>query len=257
VVSLTKFLPPALLSFCRRERVTGRRPGAQENRSDLVNNRLTLVLFGLPVILAGACYTTYPFSDEITRKTLSTSSLSAIQKSNIELAARSINGTVLRPGEEFSFNGVVGPRSEKRGYRLAPSYLGPENPATVGGGVCLMSSEVYQVALESGCDIEQRFPHLRTVRSVPPGLDAAVWYGQVDLRFKNTLEYPVQLSTSWTNSTITVSLLGKKPAGYQPAQLERIIKAHTGRELVVELLRRQYGKQVLVSRDHYIINGRS
>jgi vancomycin resistance protein VanW len=218
-----------------------------------LQKHVSWLILCFPLTLATVCYATYPFSDEIMRKTLSTADLSPIQKANIQLAARAINGTVLRPGEEFSFNRVVGPRSEGRGYRRAPSYLGPENVATVGGGICLMSSEVYQVALESGLAIEQRYPHLRTIRTVPPGLDATVWYGKADLRFRNTFDFPVQLTTSWSNSTVTVTLMGRKPGDFCVAKLERIISRHTDREVVVEILRRQGEKESLVSRDHYVI----
>lgn len=207
-----------------------------------------------PLFLAGVCYATYPFSDQITRKTLSIEGLSSAQRSNIQLAARSLNGVVLRPGQEFSFNNTVGPRTEGRGYRKAPSYLGPENPATVGGGICLMSSALYQAALESGFAINQRYPHLRTVRTVLPGLDATVWYGQEDLRFKNTLSCPVQLATKWTQGTVTISIMGRTPQDYKPAQLQRIVSRQTNRELVVELLRKQGSNEALVSRDHYVIS---
>lgn len=218
-----------------------------------MNLLLNGLLVCVPIALAGLCAVTYPFSDQITRKTLSVDILSPVQKANIELAARAIDGVVLRPGEEFSFNKTVGARTEARGYRKAPSYLGPENPATVGGGICLMSSAVYQAALESGCEIEQRSPHLRTIRTVPPGLDATVWYGQMDLQFKNTLDYPIQLSTSHTKSTVTVTFLGRRPADFRPAQLERIVKRQTSHEVVVELLRHQGENVSLVSRDHYTL----
>ncbi len=228
-----------------------KRPFSVIALSKFLRNYSSWALFTVPIILAVLCFGTYPFSDELVRKTLDVDGLSSAQKSNIDLAAQRLNDVVLKPGEEFSFNKIVGPRTEGRGYRDAPSYLGSDNQATVGGGICLVSSAIYQTALESGCEIVQRFPHLRTVRTVPPGLDATVWYGQCDLVFKNTLGYPVQLKTSRTKSTVTVSMFGKRPAGFRPAQLQRVIARNTGHELVVELFRRQDGIESLVSRDHY------
>lgn len=211
-------------------------------------------LFALPFTLLLALFLTYPFSDFLVSKTLSTSQLSAKQKSNIELAAAAINGVVLKPGEEFSFNRVVGPRTEARGYRSAPSYLGPENASTVGGGICLVSSALYQAALEADLGIEQRVPHLRTIRTVPPGLDATVWYGQADLRFKNTLKEPIQIRTMSTNQALTVKFLGRKPDNFSAARIDRVISRSGPGVLIVECLRGHGKYQTLVSRDHYVVS---
>lgn len=215
---------------------------------------LVWLLASFPIALVGVFFATYPFTDQIGKRTLSISSLSAVQKSNIELAARAINGVVLRPGEEFSFNKIVGPRTLARGYRPAPSYLGPENPSTVGGGVCLMSSAVYQVALDAGCKIDQRVPHLRTIKTVPAGLDATVWYGQADLRFKNTLNYPVQLNTTWGHQTVSVTMLGRPAAKPQEVKLERLVSRRAPNQIVVELLRKQGHAEDLISRDLYSVS---
>ena len=207
----------------------------------------------MPLILLAVYLASYPFSDEITRKTVSTSGLSPAQRSNIELAAQAIDGTVLCPGQVFSFNRTVGPRLEKRGYRSAPSYLGPESPATIGGGVCLVSSEIYQLALATGCEILERNPHLRTIKSVPPGLDATVWYGRSDLKFRNTLNVPVLLKTSSTAGTITVAMMGRRPEKFELAQVNRFIGRHNAREVVVEVMRKTGDQESMVSRDHYVI----
>src|SRR5205085_2176072 len=110
--------------------------------------------------------------------------------------AQRLDGLILQPGTQFSFNQAIGPRTTKRGYRPAPSYLGVDSPSTLGGGLCLLSSGIYQLALETGLPIQQRVPHLRTIHSVPPGLDATVWYGGADLRFTNTLSQPIQFSAT-------------------------------------------------------------
>ncbi|HEY9792917.1 MAG TPA: VanW family protein [Candidatus Obscuribacterales bacterium] len=218
-----------------------------------MKNPLIWGLISFPLMLAAVFFVTYPFADNLDSKTFSISILSPIQKSNIEIAAKAVNGTILKPGEKFSFNRIVGPRTDIRGYRPAPSYLGPESPSTIGGGICLLSSALYQLALESGLQIDNRVPHLRTIKTVPPGLDATVWYGQADLTFENTLPFPVQIATDWNHTTLTVSILGKKPHGYHPAHLQRIVDRSTPSEMVVELLREQGNRTELVSRDHYSI----
>jgi vancomycin resistance protein VanW len=214
---------------------------------------LMLGLIALPLSVASVCYATYPFAEEIDKKTLSTEGLSNRQKSNIQLAAHAIDGTVLRPGDSFSFNTVVGPRTSGRGYRPAPSYLGPDSPATIGGGVCLVSSAVYQLALETGCRIDERAAHLRTIRTVPAGLDATVWYGTTDLRFTNTLSVPVQLKTGWDNNSLTVSLIGRKPQNFRIAKLNVVSERRTSKDLIVQLFRRSGEKEELISRDRYSV----
>lgn len=220
----------------------------------LAGSHKSWLLAALPLSLLALCVLTFPFADTLVSKTLSTSQLSSRQKSNIELAAAAIDGVVIKPGEEFSFNKVVGPRSERRGYRAAPSYLGPENPSTIGGGICLVSSAIYQAALEGNLTIEQRTAHLRTIKTVPAGLDATVWYGQADLKIRNTLSVPIQFSTACSNQTLRVNILARKPASFQTAKIERIVSRNAPGVLVVECLRRQGNIETLVSRDNYSIS---
>jgi vancomycin resistance protein VanW len=215
---------------------------------------LIAALVSLPLSLASVCYATYPFAEVVATKTLATTGLTRTQKSNIQLAATAIDKTVLRPDEEFSFNRVVGPRSSGRGYRPAPSYLGPDSPRTTGGGVCLVSSVVYQLALETGCKIDERVAHLRTIRTVPAGLDATVWYGQADLKFRNTLSCPVQLVTKWDQNSVTIQMLGRKPNSFQPAKLNVVSERKTEKDIIVQLFRRQGNREELISRDHYSIS---
>lgn len=215
---------------------------------------IALGLLCAPLALAGVCYATYPFAEVIDSKTLCITDLNSKQKSNIQLAAGAIDGVVLRPGEEFSFNSVVGPRTAGRGYRPAPSYLGPDSPSTIGGGVCLVSSAVYQLALETGCKIDQRAAHLRTIRTVPAGLDATVWYGQQDLKFKNTLPVPVQLHAKWDRNSLTMSMVGRKPNGFAPAKLNVVTERRNSRDIVVQLFRRQGTREELISRDKYEVS---
>ncbi len=205
----------------------------------------------LLIAAAAACLLSNPFPVVLSSRSVSLTGLSPAQKANICLAARSLNGYIIKPGQEFSFNAVVGPRNDRRGYRPAPSYLGPESPSTFGGGICLVSSALYQAALESNMTIRQRIAHLRTVRTVAAGYDATVWYGQADLRIKNDLQEPVMLCAHNTANECLVEIVGTHAQQRYRAKLSRVVTAANTREMSVEVFRSQSGKSVLVSRDLY------
>src|SRR5262249_48727269 len=152
------------------------------------------LLYCLPIALALVIWLADPFARPLVEKSAPLTSLNSAQKVNIQVAAKSINGTILKPGDEFSFNRIVGPRTSERGYETARTYLDRESPLTAGGGICLLSSILYQAALESGLSIKERVAHERTIKTVAPGLDATVWYGKADLRFLNNQNYPIMIS---------------------------------------------------------------
>ena len=137
-------------------------------------------------------------------------SLNRKSKINIGQACRRVDEYVLRPGDTFSFNRVVGPRTYERGFVAAPTYLGNGTASTEGGGVCLVSSLIYKAALESGLKIEERTPHSRTISTVLPGLDATVWYGRQDLKFKNETKEPIKIQCKASFYSVDVSILGSK-----------------------------------------------
>jgi len=113
---------------------------------------------------------------------------------NIRLAVEAINGTVLFPGETFSFNEIVGQRTSQKGYHPANIYT--ENGITtgVGGGICQVSSTLYNAALKANLEITERNPHIYMVAYVPLGRDATVSYGTQDLKFKNNTKWPVKIN---------------------------------------------------------------
>lgn len=205
----------------------------------------TLTLLGLPLCLMATCWLTQPFSHTIVAQYQSIQMLSTAQKNNLQIAAHRLDGLVLQPGEAFSFNRVVGPRTLTRGYRPAPSYLGGESPATVGGGICLLSSALYQAALKTGMKIEQRVPHLRTIHSVPPGLDATVWYGGADLRWVNNFPNPIRLNVQIQNRQLALSLQGAQTVSSQ--NIQRVVTQRNSKELLVTVLKQGQ----MVSRDLY------
>lgn len=219
-------------------------------RSKLIEKYAGMLWWVVPLTLVVLCWLTYPFADALAVKHLSMAGLSAQQKANIELAAETINGRILQPDEIFSFNAAVGPRTTNKGYKPAPSYVGADNPSTIGGGICLLSSTIYQAALEAGCDVTERVPHLRTVHSVPAGLDAAVWYGKADLKFKNTLKIPIRLNTDWSGNKLAVRVLGREDNA-ESVELRRQVTRQSPESIVVELYKLKDAAETLVSRDVY------
>lgn len=129
---------------------------------------------------------------------------------NIALAAQIFNGTVLLPGEEFSYNGVVGSRQASRGFLPAPAYVSGQTVQEIGGGVCQGSSTIYLAALRANLEIVERYPHGYITRYVPDGMDATVYYGVKDFRFKNDTPFPIKIVGSVSGRTLTVNILGTK-----------------------------------------------
>lgn len=127
---------------------------------------------------------------------------------NIKLAASALDGTILKPGEEFSFNAWVGPRLKELGYKEAPTLVSGELTEDVGGGVCQVSSTLYNVALLAGLEIVERTHHSAPVSYVSPGRDAAVAFDYLDLRFKNIQSNHVLITASVVGNQIICRLFG-------------------------------------------------
>ena len=114
------------------------------------------------------------------------SSSSSNRLSNISLAISLINGTCLEPGETFSFNKTVGERTTARGFKTAPAYSSGEVTQEVGGGICQVSTTLFNAAVKANLTINERHAHSLTVSYVDAGKDAAVDWGNKDLRFTNS-----------------------------------------------------------------------
>lgn len=131
---------------------------------------------------------------------------------NIARASGKLNGKLVKPGEIFAFNGVVGPIDEKNGYLKAPVIADNQVVDDYGGGICQVSTTLYGAVLLSGFEIIERYPHSKPVKYVPPGLDVTVAEGQKDFRFKNNLNHPVYIvsSTEPDMGYVKVIIVGKK-----------------------------------------------
>jgi vancomycin resistance protein YoaR len=112
---------------------------------------------------------------------------------NMKIAVSKINGKILAPGDVFSFNGVVGPRTAEGGYQEAHTYVGGKVIDGIGGGICQISSTLYNAVLKSDMQVVERRNHMFTVGYVPKGQDATVSYGTTDFRFKNNTNWPIKV----------------------------------------------------------------
>ena len=128
---------------------------------------------------------------------------------NVRLAVKAIDGKVLPPGAEFSFNRIVGSWSADRGYVKAPVSYDGELIPDWGGGVCQASTTLYNAALLAGLDIIERHKHQFPARYAPPGQDAAVAQLDIDLRFRNPYRWPVKLETEAEGNHVICRVLSQ------------------------------------------------
>lgn len=139
-----------------------------------------------------------------TTKTTSNSN----RNENIRLACNALNGTIVNPGQEFSFNETTGARTEAKGYKPATAYLNGEIVQEPGGGVCQVSSTLYNAVIFAGLKSTERHAHSYEPSYVTPGEDAAVSFGGPDFKFVNNSNYPVAIKTSFANQELTISIYG-------------------------------------------------
>lgn len=134
---------------------------------------------------------------------------------NIALAAGFLRGVILAPGEGFSYNRTVGPRTVARGFKEAPVLVDDELVPGDGGGICQVSSTLFNVALLADFEILSRANHSRPVAYLPLGRDATVVYGWLDFQFKNTTGRHVLLWTAVRGNRLTITAYGAPPAGQE------------------------------------------
>lgn len=129
---------------------------------------------------------------------------------NIQLASTSINHYVLLPGETFSFNKIVGKRTMERGYKRAPVIVRGELSEGIGGGICQVSSTLFNAVDRAGLTILKRYSHSKQVGYVPPGRDATVsWYGP-DFVFRNDYDHPIMIKSFAGNGVTAISIYSSK-----------------------------------------------
>lgn len=132
------------------------------------------------------------------------------RSTNIKLASEKINGTILMPGETFSYNKIVGERTIKAGYKEAAVYMGGKVVDGIGGGICQVSSTLYNAVLEANLEITERRNHYFITSYVSASRDATVSYGTIDLKFKNTRTYPIKIECTSQNGICQIEIKGIK-----------------------------------------------
>lgn len=131
---------------------------------------------------------------------------------NLKLASNSVNGAIVMPGETFSYNKTLGPRTVEAGYKMAGVYSGGEVVDGLGGGICQISSTLYNIVLLANLDIIERHNHQFLPGYVIAGRDATVVWGALDFKFKNNRNYPVKIVSSVSNGYVYMKLYGVKEA---------------------------------------------
>ena len=139
---------------------------------------------------------------------------------NIVLAASKINGTIINPGEEFSYNKVVGKRTIENGYKEAKAYAGGKVVLDVGGGICQLSSTLYNTVLLANLEVTDRHNHYFKTSYVPEGRDATVSWGSLDFKFKNNRKYPIKIETKVGDGVAIVNIYGIKQDDDYTVQIE-------------------------------------
>ena len=153
---------------------------------------------------------------------------------NIALAAKTINGTILLPGETFSYNGILGNTNKEKGYKVGTAYVGGKVVDSDGGGICQVSSTLYNAVLYANLEIVERYNHSYVVNYVPAGRDATVAYGGKDFKFKNTRNYPIKIVSSAKNGVVSITIKGIKEEKEYEVVLTSTVLSTTPNKTVYE-----------------------
>ncbi len=171
------------------------------------NHRVTF-----PTERADATVTTAMLKDATSLLGTFTTSFSCCEPrvTNIQTIAKTVDGTVIMPGGQFSLNGISGERTEAKGYKPAPT-IGEGNTLvdSVGGGVSQFSTTTYNAAYFAGLQIDAHTPHSFYIDRYPPGREATLNYGAIDLLWTNDTEAPVTVRSSASDTAVTVSIYGE------------------------------------------------
>lgn len=136
------------------------------------------------------------------------------RNTNLKLACKAINDTVLMPGETFSFNDCLGERTEAKGYKPAGTYVGNKLVDTVGGGICQTSTTLYYCTLLADLEILDRSNHGMPVSYIDYGMDATVSWGGPDFKFRNNTNYPIKLLAEVSDGYVRMKIMGTDEKDY-------------------------------------------
>ena len=175
---------------------------------------------------------------------------------NLQLAASKINGTVLMPGETFSYNQVVGERTIAAGYKEAPIYVEGEVVDGLGGGICQITSTLYNAVLYANLEIVERSNHQFVPSYVKASRDATVVYGSIDFKFKNNRDYPIKLVCSVSGGIAKFDIYGLRTDNEYEVEISSYVTGSTANSTYSEAYRilKQNGQVIsteLLSKDVY------
>ena len=136
------------------------------------------------------------------------------RQKNMRVACETIHNTILYPGDVFSFNGALGPRTPEKGYELGASYVGGKTVMEYGGGICQVSSSLYYCSLLADLQIIERDCHTYAPTYVPLSGDATVYWGGIDYKFKNNTPYPIRIEAIANGNSVTLRLMGTDTKDY-------------------------------------------
>ena len=175
---------------------------------------------------------------------------------NLQLAASKINGTVLMPGETFSYNQVVGERTIAAGYKEAPIYVSGEVVDGLGGGICQITSTLYNAVLYANLEIVERSNHQFVPSYVTASRDATVVYGSIDFKFKNDRDYPIKIVCSVSGGIARFDIYGLRTDNEYEVEISSYVTGSTADSTYSEAYRilKQNGQVVsteLLSKDTY------
>lgn len=165
----------------------------------------------------------------------------ANRRSNVKLAAERCNGAILQKGDVFSFNDAVGEQTAETGFQKANATQGEKVIQAYGGGICQVSTTMFVAALYAGLNIPERWCHTYVSSYVEPGMDAAVAWGELDLKIASNMDYPVKLEVSCVGDDLTVTVLGTK-LGESPIEIETEVLESTEDSLRVRTYRKIYSE---------------
>ncbi len=158
---------------------------------------------------------------------------------NIQLAASKCNGAILCNGDEFSFNDTVGEQTAETGFQKANATQGEKVIQAYGGGICQVSTTLFIAALYAGMDIPERWCHTYVSSYAEPGMDAAVAWGDLDLRISNNKDYPVKLEVTFENGNLTATVWGTKTE-VTPTEIETKVLDSSSDSLEIQTCRKIY-----------------
>ena len=154
---------------------------------------------------------------------------------NLKLACKSLNGTILLPGDTFSYNKCLGERTKAKGYKPAASYVNGKTVQSYGGGICQPSSALYYCTLLADLEIVQRACHSYPSSYVPLGLDATVDWNGPDFKFKNNTDFPIRIDAKADGGSVKITLVGTDTKDYYVKMEYEVLSTKTPKTIVKEV----------------------